>query len=90
MALIRSEVRRLHLFELECVQHRQPGQEWVPHWHTEWSFGAVIEGECRCSINGQPRRIARGDLIAIAPNTVHAGMVGGGALSRDEIGRAHV
>ena len=83
MALIRSEVRRLHLFELECVQHRQPGQEWVPHWHTEWSFGAVIEGECRCSINGQPRRIARGDLIAIAPNTVHAGMVGGGALSRD-------
>ena len=41
---MRSEVRRLHLFELECVQHRQSGQEWVPHWHAEWSFGAVVEG----------------------------------------------
>ncbi len=72
---MRSEVRRLHLFELECVQHRQSGQEWVPHWHPEWSFGAVVEGECRCSVDGQTRRIARGDLIAIAPNTVHAGML---------------
>lgn len=80
---MRSEVRRLHLFALECVQHRQSGQEWVPHWHTEWSFGAVIEGECRCSVNGQTQTIARGDLIAIAPNTVHAGMLGAAAQTRE-------
>lgn len=73
MALRRSEVRRLRVFDLEQVRHHQEGQEWVPHWHDEWSFGAVIRGECRCSVAGTPFVAREGDLIAIAPGVVHTG-----------------
>lgn len=70
---MRSEVRRLHLADVEQVRHQQPGQEWVPHWHEEWSFGAIVQGECRCSVAGQPFLARAGDLIAIAPGVVHTG-----------------
>jgi AraC-like DNA-binding protein len=71
--MIRSEVRRLHVLDLEHVQHARPGQEWVPHWHAEWSFGAVLDGECRCSVAGRPFLARPGDLVAIAPGVVHTG-----------------
>lgn len=70
---LRSEVRRLRVFGLEQVRHHQAGQEWVPHWHDEWSFGAVVRGECRCSVAGHPFVARAGDLIAIAPGVVHTG-----------------
>jgi AraC-like DNA-binding protein len=73
VALNRSHVRRLRLFGLEQVLHQQHGQEWVPHWHDEWSFGAVVDGECRCSVAGRPLLARAGDLIAIAPGIVHTG-----------------
>ena len=73
MALNRSEVRRLRLFDLEQVRHRQHAQEWVPHWHDEWSFGAIVQGECCCSMAGRPFLARTGDLIAIAPGIVHTG-----------------
>ena len=70
---MRSEVRRWHVPELEQVQHRRHGQEWIPHWHSEWSVGAIVRGECLCSIGGQPFRARTGDVLAIAPETVHTG-----------------
>jgi AraC-like DNA-binding protein len=73
VALKRSEVRRLRLFDLEQVRHQQEGQEWVPHWHDEWSFGAIVSGCCRCSVGGRPLVAAAGDLVAIAPGEVHTG-----------------
>jgi len=73
MALNRSEVRRLHLSDLAQVHHQQPEQEWVPHWHEEWSFGAVLEGQCRCSVAGRPFVARAGDLIVIRPGVVHVG-----------------
>lgn len=73
MALIRSEVRRLRLFDIEQVRHQQHGQEWVPHWHDEWSFGAVVQGECCCTVAGRPLLSRTGDLIAIAPGVIHTG-----------------
>jgi len=74
MALnLRSEVRRLRVFDLEQVRHQEPGQEWVPHWHEEWSFGAIVRGECRCSVAGRPVVARTGDVIAIAPGVVHTG-----------------
>lgn len=73
VALSRSTVRRLHLFDLEQVRHQQHGQEWVPHWHDEWSFGAVVQGECNCTVAGRPFVARTGDLIAIAPGIVHTG-----------------
>jgi AraC-type DNA-binding domain-containing proteins len=75
MALKRSEVRRIHVFDLEQVRHQQEGQEWVPHWHTEWSFGAIAKGSCHCSVAGRPFLARAGDLIAIAPHTVHTGVL---------------
>lgn len=65
----------MHLFDLEQVRHQHEGQEWVPHWHPEWSFGAIVKGECRCSVAGRPFVPRGGDLIAIAPHTVHTGVL---------------
>lgn len=70
---MRSEVRRWHVPALEQVHHRRHGQEWIPHWHSEWSVGAIVRGECLCSIAGQPFRARTGDVLAIAPGTVHTG-----------------
>jgi len=81
VALNRSEVRRLRLFDLEQVRHQQHGQEWAPHWHEEWSFGAVVQGECRCSVAGRPFHARSGDLIAIAPGVVHTGALTASAHS---------
>ena len=81
MALNRSEVRRLRLFDLEQVRHQQHGQEWVPHWHHEWSFGAIVQGECSCSVAGRPFLARAGDLIAIAPGVVHTGALTASAHS---------
>jgi AraC-like DNA-binding protein len=69
----RSEVRRWSLPVLSQVSHRRPGQEWIPHWHEEWSIGAIVAGECLCSVGGTPLRARAGDVLAIAPRTVHAG-----------------
>lgn len=69
----RSEVRRWRLPSIEQVRHHQSGQEWVPHWHDEWSFGAVLQGECRFSHSGNLTRAAAGDCLAIAPGVVHTG-----------------
>ena len=84
VALNRSEVRRLRAFDLEHVRHSRFGQEWIPHWHAEWSFGAVVRGQCRCSVGGQPLHARAGDLIAIAPGVVHTGVLDAPA-SRDEV-----
>ncbi|MBK1681269.1 helix-turn-helix transcriptional regulator [Rhodocyclus tenuis] len=72
-APLRSQVRRWSLPALEQVHHRRPGQEWIPHWHGEWSIGAIVHGECLCSIAGGPIRAVAGDVLAIAPQTVHTG-----------------
>lgn len=81
MALSRSEVRRMRLVDLEQVRHQQHGQEWAPHWHEEWSFGAIVQGECRCSVAGRPFLARTGDLIAIAPGIVHTGALTASAHS---------
>lgn len=73
VALKRSEVRRLRLVDVEHVRHQQEGQEWVPHWHDEWSVGAIVAGCCRCSVGGRPLTARAGDLVAIAPGDVHTG-----------------
>lgn len=70
---MRSEVRRWNLFDLEQVKHFRSGQEWVPHWHSEWSIGAIVRGSCLCSVEGRPFQAGCGDLLAIAPGVVHTG-----------------
>ena len=86
MALIRSRVRRLAPDGPAQVEHTHRGQEWVPHWHAEWSFGAAVQGGCHCSIGGQPVQIRRGDLVVIAPHVVHTGAV----HDSDTLGPVHM
>jgi len=67
-------VRRWHVqghAALEQVTHHRPGQDWAPHWHEEWSVGAVLHGSCRYSLGGQPHTASAGDVLAIAPGVVH-------------------
>jgi AraC-like DNA-binding protein len=45
----------------------------MPHWHEEWSIGAIVRGRCGCSVGGRPLRGGPGDLVAVAPRTVHTG-----------------
>jgi len=78
-ALNRSQVRRWHLDGVEQVRHGRPGQEWVPHWHEDWSFGAVVEGACRFTLEGRPVAVRAGDCLAIAPRVVHTGSLEAGA-----------
>ena len=69
-----SSVRRWHVdgrLALEQVMHHRPGQEWAPHWHDEWSIGAVLAGRCRFSLGGRRHTASAGDLLAIAPGAVH-------------------
>jgi len=69
-----SSVRRWHVDgqpALEQVMHHRPGQEWAPHWHDEWSIGAVLAGSCRFSLGGHRHTASAGDLLAIAPGAVH-------------------
>jgi AraC-like DNA-binding protein/quercetin dioxygenase-like cupin family protein len=69
-----SRVRRWHVDgqpALEQVMHHRPGQEWAPHWHEEWSIGAVLAGRCRFSLGGRRHTALAGDLLAIAPGAVH-------------------
>ena len=88
VSLTHSEVRRWRAArpgsapDVESVRHGRLGQEWAPHWHDEWSFGAVVRGRCRFSLGGQLHEVRAGDLLCIAPHTVHTGALGqcGGAL----------
>jgi len=56
---------------LEQVTHSQAGQEWAPHWHEEWSVGAVLAGRCHFVLAGQKHSAGAGDVLAIAPSVVH-------------------
>ncbi len=86
MALARSRVRRLAADGPAQVEHTQDKQEWVPHWHAEWSFGAAVQGLCHCSIGGQPVQVRRGDLVVIPPHVVHTGAV----RDSDTLGPVHM
>lgn len=79
----RSRVQRFQLLGADVVEHTQDGQEWMPHWHTEWSIGAVVQGTCWCTVGGQPWRPTQGDLMAIAPGEVHTGMLASAAEAGD-------
>ncbi|KQU78526.1 hypothetical protein ASE08_04315 [Rhizobacter sp. Root16D2] len=70
---------------LEQVMHHRPGQEWAPHWHDEWSIGAVLAGRCRFSLGGRRHTASAGDLLAIAPGAVHTC-----GLDADEDGETQV
>jgi AraC-like DNA-binding protein len=47
-------------------------QTYKPHFHSQFSFGAVISGETRVSCRGREHLIRQGSLIFIPPHVVHS------------------
>lgn len=47
-------------------------QAYKPHFHSQFSFGAVISGETRAIYRGREHRLRQGDLILIPPRVVHS------------------
>jgi AraC-like DNA-binding protein/quercetin dioxygenase-like cupin family protein len=70
---------------LERVIHTRPGQEWAPHWHEEWSVGAIVSGRCRFVLSGREAEAVAGDVLAMAPRAVHTC-----ALGRESVHGARV
>ena len=70
---------------LERVIHTRPGQEWAPHWHEEWSVGAIVAGRCRFILSGREAEAVAGDVLAMAPRAVHTCTLG-----RESAHGAHV
>ena len=44
---------------------------YAPHAHAAWSIGAVDDGRSVLTRGGQQQRLARGDVVLIAPDEVH-------------------
>lgn len=47
-------------------------QTYKPHFHSQFSFGAVISGETRATCRGREHLLRQGDLIFIPPHVVHS------------------
>ena len=69
----RALIQRLHVDGVTALVHTQATQEWLPHWHREWSIGAVLEGTCHCHIDRQAVTLTPGTLVSIAPQVIHTG-----------------
>lgn len=61
---------------LPYVELRQTldGREvsYAPHFHKEWSIGAILEGRSKFICAERLHNVGRGDLVMMNPNTVHA------------------
>lgn len=78
-----SRLKRWRLPEggwLEVFSTREPERNFAPHWHEEWSLGAVLEGRCRFSCQGQACEAAAGDLVLLPPRALHTAGVAAGAF----------
>lgn len=64
---------------LEVLTTCEPERNFAPHWHEEWSLGAVLGGSCRFSCAGRACTAVAGDLVAMSPRALHtAGVSGAG------------
>ncbi len=45
---------------------------YAEHFHATFSFGLILEGQTRCSIEGIPYVVEAGDMVLIAPAQAHS------------------
>ncbi len=55
------------------VDERHPQYIMVPHWHKEWEFIRVLEGEFPINLGGVEYRLGQGEVWAVAPGRLHGG-----------------
>ena len=68
---------RIHALALpggtaEVFIAREPDRRFAVHWHEAWSVGTIEAGHCGFVCEGQRHRAEPGDLIVMAPGSVHA------------------
>ncbi len=51
---------------------REPDRRFAVHWHEAWSVGTIEAGHCGFVCEGQRHLAEPGDLIVMAPGSVHA------------------
>ncbi|EHK66546.1 helix-turn-helix transcriptional regulator [Achromobacter arsenitoxydans] len=54
---------------------------YAPHFHDAWSIGAVEQGRCDFTVQGESHAANAGDLVVIAPGQVHTGGTSAGPLA---------
>ncbi|NRF65406.1 AraC family transcriptional regulator [Aquincola sp. S2] len=65
---------------LEVLVSSEPERRFAPHWHAEWSIGAVLEGRCRFACAGRAQVAEAGDLVVMPPFALHTAGVGAQAF----------
>lgn len=74
---------RIHALALpggtaEVFIAREPERRFDVHWHEAWSVGCIEAGHCGFVCDGQRHLAEPGDLIVMAPGSVHAAGVSAG------------
>jgi len=62
---------RLDTHDAEVLIATQPDLKFAPHWHEQWSVGAVAKGVCRFACDGAMFEAHAGDVIVMRPRAVH-------------------
>jgi AraC-like DNA-binding protein/quercetin dioxygenase-like cupin family protein len=62
---------RLDAHDAEVLIATQPDLKFAPHWHEQWSVGAIARGVCRFACDGKVFEAHAGDVIVMRPRAVH-------------------
>ncbi len=62
---------RLDTHDAEVLIATQPDLKFAPHWHEQWSVGAIAQGVCRFACDGALFEAHAGDVIVMRPRAVH-------------------
>lgn len=65
---------------LEVLVTNEPERHFAPHWHAQWSIGALLQGRCRFACEGQRHEASAGDLVVMPPFALHTAGVSAGAF----------
>jgi len=57
--------------QAEVLLAREPDARFAVHWHAEWSVGAIETGHCDFSCAGLRHHATAGDIVVMAPGTIH-------------------
>jgi len=77
MSSAAANASRIHTLTLpggtaELFIAREPDRQFAVHWHDAWSVGTIEAGHCGFVCEGQRHLAEPGDLIVMAPGSVHA------------------
>ena len=62
---------RVDMHDAEVLIATQPDLTFAPHWHEQWSIGAIARGVCHFACDGAVFEAHAGDVIVMRPRAVH-------------------